>query len=165
MIAKAFDRRGAGAPKRRRRSRSGARVDPVGGRGLGAGPFHRVLVMDDDLLVRRTVERLLEALGCPAVTAAEGGEAVTPFAQAREQGRPFDLLLLDLTVPGGSGGVETLAAIRQVAPDVRAVVMSGYADNPVMARHRDFGFQAVLPKPFTFDRLADAMRDVASADI
>jgi PAS domain S-box-containing protein len=122
----------------------------------------RVLVMDDDPFVRTTVERLLASMGCNAMATGDGESAVTTFRAARERGEPFAVLLLDLTVPGGMGGVEALSAIRRIDPEVPAVVMSGYAEDPVMARHADYGFQAVLPKPFTLDGLGVALRDATS---
>jgi PAS domain S-box-containing protein len=109
----------------------------------------RVLVMDDEEMVRRVAQRTLASLGCEASVAADGAEAVRLWQAARDEGRAFDLVVLDLTVPGGVGGVETLARMKALDPEVRAVVSSGYSNAPVIADYRSYGFKAALLKPFT----------------
>ena len=109
----------------------------------------RVMVMDDEETIRRVAERVLSGMGCDVVAVADGAEAVALHAAAREAGRPFDLVVLDLTVPGAMGGVEALARMRQLDPEVRAVVSSGYSDAATLTDHRSHGFVAVMPKPWT----------------
>lgn len=111
-------------------------------------PSMRVLVMDDDPTVGRMLTRMLTRLGHRPVAAADGREAVEKYLDARTAGRPFELVILDLTVPGGWGGVQTLEELRKLDPSVMAVVSSGYSDAPVMASPHEFGFQGVLPKPY-----------------
>ncbi len=121
---------------------------------MGSGS---ILVMDDDPFVRRVCERTLAFLGYQVVTAPDGREAVDLYRQALGRGARFDVVLMDLTVPGGVGGVEAMAALRELDPGVRAIVMSGYSDNPVMSRYAEHGFVSVLPKPFTVERLHEAL--------
>jgi PAS domain S-box-containing protein len=122
----------------------------------------RVLVMDDDELVRLTFESVLAELGYSLETAVEGGEALDKYAQAKEAGRPFDVVIMDLVIPGGMGGKDAIARLRERDPDVIAVVTSGYCDDPVMANYREYGFAGVLPKPFKIDEVAAVLEQVLS---
>jgi CheY-like chemotaxis protein len=108
----------------------------------------RVLIMDDDESIRRAAVRILSAVGCETATATNGEEAVARFQEAMKAGNPFHVVVLDLTVPGGMGGVETLAALKAIDPNVRAIVSSGYSNDPIMASHVAHGFAAMLPKPY-----------------
>jgi DNA-binding NtrC family response regulator len=114
----------------------------------------RVLLMDDEPSIRMVMTRFLVRQGLRAEAVADGAAAVEAHRKARDEGDPFDLLIMDLTVPGGLGGQEALALIRSVDPGVRAIVASGYSDNPVLARFADFGFIDAVEKPFELDRLA-----------
>ncbi len=108
----------------------------------------RVLVMDDEQEVRDIAVRMLTWLGYEAEAVADGRQAITRYTDARSNGRPFDVVMMDLTVPGGMGGLEALTELLQVDPAIRAIVSSGYSENPVMADFMRFGFQGVLPKPY-----------------
>jgi CheY-like chemotaxis protein len=127
--------------------------------------FHgtRVLVMDDDDDVREVLRRMLEVLQCRVSTAADGAEALFVYEQAMRQSGRFDVVILDLTVPGGMGGEETMRRLLAIDPEVRAIVASGYAHSPVMAEHRAHGFHAVIPKPFEMRTLAEALRRTVGA--
>jgi CheY-like chemotaxis protein len=116
-------------------------------------PAGRVLILDDDETVLEVTADLMAALGFEPHLAREGREAIATFLAARDQGRPFCLAILDLTVPGGLGGRETLAGLRGIDPAVRAIVSSGYSDDPVLADFRAYGFAAAARKPFTLDEL------------
>jgi two-component system cell cycle sensor histidine kinase/response regulator CckA len=93
-------------------------------------------------------------------TVAEGGEAVRRFETALEKGHAFDLLILDLTIRGGLGGREAFERIRARHPGARAIVSSGYSNDPVMARHREHGFAGVLSKPYTLEDLSSLLAQV-----
>lgn len=120
-------------------------------------PRVRVLVLDDEPALRTLAVRMFAHLGCEAETAGDGDETVRLFEEARRLGRPFDLVVLDLTIPGGTGGLDTLGRLRAIDPSVRAIVSSGYSTDPVMASHRKYGFAATLPKPYTPAELARAL--------
>ncbi len=113
----------------------------------------RVLVMDDEEVIRRVTQRALAPAGCDVEVAGSGEEAISRWRAAREAGRPFDLAVLDLTVPGGMGGQETLAALRALDPAIRAIVSSGYSSSAVLADYRAHGFVAAITKPWTAEQL------------
>ena len=117
----------------------------------------RVLVMDDEPMVLETIGGMLEALGHSAGLADSGETAVRMYQEAIEAGKPYDLLILDLTVPGGIGGEETLRTLRKSHPDVKAFVSSGYSNNPIMANHERYGFVGVIAKPYHLDQLGDTI--------
>jgi signal transduction histidine kinase/ActR/RegA family two-component response regulator len=117
----------------------------------------RILVMDDEDVIRRVVGRMLALAGHETVFAVDGAEAVRAYVAARQSGRPFDLVIFDLTVPGGMGGRDALQELLRIDPGVRAVASSGYSSDPIMANPRAYGFRASLPKPYD---IPDLMRAV-----
>lgn len=117
----------------------------------------RILVMDDDQDICILMVALLTELGHQAVTTQRGEDAVKAFLKALDEDRSFDLAIVDLTVPGGMGGQETLQALRDREPDFPVIVTSGYSEDPVMARHEEFGFSGILAKPFSLEKLNDAL--------
>ena len=124
-------------------------------------PRHgRILVMDDEESVRKVVGALLKWAGYEVELVEDGQRTVEVYGSAKSQGRPFDAALLDLTVRGGMGGLEALQALFQIDPDVKAVVMSGYADNPAVLEPERHGFKGVLAKPFD---IADLQKALAQA--
>lgn len=125
----------------------------------------RVLVMDDEAALRRSTGLLLRRARFEVEVAADGAEAVRLHAEALASGRRFDVLLFDLTVPGGMGGVAALEEIRKIDPDVRAIASSGYAHDEILARPREFGFQAALAKPYTRQELLHAVATASSSSI
>ncbi|MDE3084261.1 MAG: PAS domain S-box protein, partial [Verrucomicrobiota bacterium] len=118
----------------------------------------RVLFMDDEESLRVMAETLLRRLGFEVTVVNDGLEAVREYEAARAAGQPYDLVVLDLTVPGGMGGQETLEQLLKIDPNVRAVVSSGYSSNPVLADHRAHGFVGRLAKPYRVTDLAKVMR-------
>ena len=119
-----------------------------------------VLVMDDDDMIRLGMTALLGELGYDVETTADGEEAIERYGEALKSDRPFDAVILDLTIPGGMGGAETIERLKELDPRVRAVVASGYSTDPIMANYREYGFKAVLPKPFQPAELSRAMDQV-----
>ena len=113
----------------------------------------RILLMDDEELVRNVAQEMVASLGHDLVSAEDGRKAIDLFRQARESGNPFDLVILDLTVKGGMGGEEAIGKIRDIDPGVKAVVSSGYSDSPILADYLAYGFSAVLNKPYMIDDL------------
>jgi PAS domain S-box-containing protein len=123
--------------------------EPVAEPATGQG---KILVMDDEPLVLEVAGRMLNHLGYEVEEAPDGAAALEKYRRAQTEGRPFDAVILDLTVPGGLGGQETLEKLRGLDPQIKALVSSGYADNLVMTRFADHGFQGVIKKPY---RLTD----------
>jgi signal transduction histidine kinase/CheY-like chemotaxis protein len=122
-----------------------------------------LLVMDDEEALRSLLGRILGTLGYEARTARDGAEAVAFYEAALADGRRFDAVLLDLTVSGGMGGVEAAARLREIDSSAKLVVSSGYSDAPVMAEFRRYGFDDVLPKPFTPAQVSEVFRRVLVA--
>jgi len=117
----------------------------------------RVLVLEDEPLVSKLLSRLLGALGAAATVTARGEETLDAFSAAKERGEPFDVVVLDLTITGGLGGKETIDRLRALDPGVRALASSGYSEDDILARPLDFGFRAILPKPYTQQALVEAL--------
>ncbi len=117
----------------------------------------RVLVMDDEEDIRRLVVALLRRLGLEPVAVADGAAAVRAYAEARDEGRPFALVIMDLTVPGGMGGREAMEQLRWFDPQVRAIVSSGYSNDPVLADFRAHGFRGMVEKPYEVERLMECI--------
>jgi PAS domain S-box-containing protein len=124
----------------------------------------RVLIMDDEAMVMRIAERVLQNGGYQTQGAANGEAAVAAYRAAFTGGQRFDVVILDLTVPGGMGGREAAAKILAVDPTARLIVSSGYSEDAVMAEFRRHGFCAVLPKPYNAQQLCDAVQTVLQAD-
>lgn len=131
----------------------------------------RVLLMEDEKNLWVSTRLVFKAMGYEVEFAMNGAEAVSLYEKAREAGKPFDGVILDLTIPGGMGGKETMGRLLEIDKNVKAIVVSGYADDPVMTNFKDYGFVCALAKPYTVDQLREAVRDefrcpqCASADI
>jgi two-component system cell cycle sensor histidine kinase/response regulator CckA len=108
----------------------------------------KILVMDDEEMVRKVLERMLANLGYEAELAQDGAEAVEIFTEAEKAGNKFAAVILDLTVPGGIGGKETMEKLLVIDPQVKAIVSSGYSDDPIMADPQKYGFSGVIAKPY-----------------
>jgi len=118
----------------------------------------RVLLMDDEDIILTVGSEMLTELGYDVAIAMDGAEAIEVFAKAREAGNPFDTVILDLTIPGGMGGKETIGFIREIDPSVWAIVSSGYSNDPVMAEFMGYGFNAVVSKPYKVSELGGALQ-------
>ena len=108
-------------------------------------------------MVRDVAGALLRALGHEAAFAEDGAAAIEQYAAAKAAGRPFDVVILDLTVRGGMGGAEAMRKLLEVDPAARVVVSSGYSDDGVVADFRQSGFRAFLKKPYNLDELRGAL--------
>ncbi len=139
-------------------ARDGTPVPAVSGTAIARG-HGRVLIMDDEDVVRRVASKIVTALGYEVAVASDGRDAIEKWQRGREGGLPFDVVIMDLTVPGGVGGREAMRELLALDPKVKAIVSSGYSDNPVMANYREYGFCDVLGKPYS---VADLSRTLAS---
>jgi len=124
---------------------------------LGMG---RVLVMDDEPLIRKLTVNMLKFLGHEAEVAEDGTSAVEHYRRALECGRPFDAVLLDLVVPGGMGGRETIERLNEIDPAVNAIIVSGYSQDPAITEFQTYGFKASISKPYTLEELDTTLHSV-----
>ncbi|MDX9858431.1 MAG: PAS domain S-box protein [candidate division Zixibacteria bacterium] len=119
----------------------------------------RVLVMDDEDIIRDLARRILSRHGWQVVCVSDGQAAINRFIEARDGQEPFDVVVLDLTVPGGMGGKDTIVRLRELDPGVRAIVCSGYSNDPVLASYDRHGFVGIVAKPYRPDELVRAVHN------
>ncbi len=124
----------------------------------------RILVMDDDEALRILFKAVLISLGYDVQAAADGAEAIALYETAKATDRGFDAVILDLTVTGGMGGLEAAAKLRELDPALKLIVSSGYSDAPVMSHFAEYGFEAVIVKPWTVKEMSDVLRRVLVED-
>lgn len=124
----------------------------------------RILIMDDEESVRMVAAACLRRAGAVVETVEEGDRAIRAYERALEAATPYAVVLLDLTVRSGVGGVEAARRLRERDPSARCLVMSGYSDDPVLADFRAYGFVGMVPKPFTYQQLVAAVSEVVARD-
>ena len=123
-----------------------------------------ILIMDDEDIVREVAGEMLNFLGYATSSAVDGDQALKLYQEALDKGEPFDAVLMDLTIPGGMGGRETMTRLLEIDPHARGIASSGYANDPIMAHFADYGFSAVVPKPYQLDELRTNLVQVLLAD-
>ncbi|TAL26463.1 MAG: PAS domain S-box protein [Nitrospirae bacterium] len=122
----------------------------------------KVLVMDDDDTVRLVVGRMLGQCGYEAEFAEDGGRAIELYRKAKESGKPFDAVIIDLIIPEGMGGKEAVKKLIEIDSDIRAIVSSGYSDDLIMSGFQEYGFKGALAKPFEISELSLTLHKVIS---
>ncbi|MBU1076562.1 MAG: PAS domain S-box protein, partial [Spirochaetes bacterium] len=113
-----------------------------------AGSTGKILFMDDEPAIRDNIAQSLSSMGYEVQTTRDGSETIELYKKALKEKKPFDVLIIDLTIPGGMGGKETIQKLLKIDPKVKAVVSSGYSQNPVMAQYIEYGFKDVITKPY-----------------
>lgn len=137
------------------RSERESEVRPVTPSGRG-----RILVMDDEPLVRDLAQSMLLSMGFEVETAESGRDAIAKYERHFREGNPFSAVIMDLTIPSGMGGKEAAQRLRRLDPKARLIVSSGYSHDPIMADYAEFGFTAVLPKPYTVEELSRVLAEI-----
>ena len=117
----------------------------------------RILVMDDEEIIRELAVTSLEFLGYRVDAVDDGQSCIDFYQSARTAGDPYDVVIMDLTIPGGMGGVEAIRRLRELDPDITAIVSSGYSSGPVLANYEEHGFRGVVAKPYKIEDLARAL--------
>ncbi len=120
----------------------------------------KILVMDDEEILRKVAERMLLKLGYEVQCVRDGAEAIELYQEAKKTGRSFDAVIMDLTIPGGMGGKETISQLLKVDSQARCVVSSGYSNDPIMSNYKRFGFKGVVSKPYQIEELSWVLHDL-----
>jgi len=119
-----------------------------------------ILVMDDDEMIRDMSVAMIESFGCIVDCAVDGKQAIEEYIVADKNGNPFDIVIMDLTIPGGMGGKEALKELLGIDPGAKVIVSSGYSNDPVMADYRKYGFSGRLVKPFKLEELKKELSSI-----
>jgi len=120
----------------------------------------KVLVMDDEDAILTVIENFLTISGYDVELAKDGAEALEIYKNAKDKEDPFRIVIMDLTVQGGMGGKETIQKLKKVDPHVKAIVSSGYSNDPIMANYKEYGFSGVIAKPYKMKELSRVLHDI-----
>lgn len=131
--------------------------DLVAGRG-------RILVMDDEEIIRIVTGQMLKTLGYEVVFAENGEQAVEKYSDAMKSHKPFEAVILDLTIRGGMGGHETIKKLAEIDPDVNAILSSGYTEDPIVSNYMAEGFKAGLSKPYEIEELSNMLDRILNVE-
>jgi CheY-like chemotaxis protein len=123
----------------------------------------RILLVDDEEMIRDVTGRILKNMGASYILFAEEGQkALEIYREYLKKQEPIDAVIMDLTILGGMGGKEAIDELRKIDPEVKAVVSSGYAGDPILSNYRKFGFKGVLIKPYNIEELKNILKEVLS---
>ena len=122
---------------------------------VGSG---RILVVDDEEAIRDLLRAILSTIGYEVVGARDGAEAIDMYRTAQKEERPFTAVILDITIPGGMGGLEALTHLRAIDPQAKVLISSGYANDPVMANFQHYDFDGMIAKPYTVTKLHEVLQ-------
>jgi PAS domain S-box-containing protein len=139
--------------KKRIKKREGIKGKLIKGKG-------RILLMDDEEIIRETTGRMLKRLGYDVEFAEDGKKAIDLYIKANKTNEAFDIVIMDLTVPGGMGGKEAIRRLLEIDPGITAIVTSGYSTDPIMAKYSDYGFKGVVVKPYDIEGLSNALQSI-----
>jgi len=123
-----------------------------------------ILLMDDDEKVREIGREILEHMGYQVKTASDGRRALEIYSMAMENNTPFDAVIMDLTVPGGLGGKETMEKLLKIDPSATVIVSSGYANDPIMSNYKQYGFSGMVPKPYKVEDVSRVLKSLLHSD-
>ncbi|MBN2012054.1 PAS domain S-box protein [candidate division KSB1 bacterium] len=124
----------------------------------------KILVMDDDSIVRRTIGKILTQLGFSVEYAQDGKQALDIYSKALKSRNRFDIVIMDLTIPGGMGGKETVRKLLEIDPHANAIVSSGYSNDPVVSEYQHYGFRDFIPKPYSTKELIKVLHRVLASN-
>jgi PAS domain S-box-containing protein len=119
-----------------------------------------ILIMDDEVVIRSVAEKLLTHMGYKVTAVENGNQVIDEYTKALKSGNKFDLVILDLTIPAGMGGKETVKKLLEIDSDTLAIVSSGYSNDPIMAKFSEYGFKGVITKPYSINEFHNAIQSV-----
>jgi len=128
----------------------------------GAG---KILLMDDEKSVRDTVFKMLSHMGYDVQSVKDGDDAIKHYRKSMDNGAPFDVVIMDLTIRGGMGGSEAIQKLLEMDPDVKAIVSSGYFTDKIMANHDKYGFCGVISKPYDIQKLSELLSKIMNVRV
>ena len=120
----------------------------------------KVLFMDDQEIARSLMEKILKRFGYEISLAKDGAEAIHLYKNAKESGMPFDVVIMDLTIPGGMGGEELVQKLIEIEPKVKAIAMSGYSNDPIIVDYKRYGFSVSIAKPYGIEQLNKVLQGI-----
>jgi CheY-like chemotaxis protein len=124
----------------------------------------KILVMDDEPVIREVLGEMLTYIGYSVMAAGDGAEAIELYKGALSQSEPFDAVIMDLTIPGGMGGKEAVSQLRKLDPKIKAIVSSGYSNDPIMASFEKHGFAGVASKPYRIEEISKVLHEVITKE-
>ena len=116
--------------------------------------------LDVKEVIRDILFQMLTKIGYEITTSSDGVEAIKLYIESKESGFPFDAVIMDLTIPGGMGGIETIKKLKEIDPNVKAIVSSGYSNDPAMSNLDEYGFKGVIAKPYRPQELREILQEV-----
>ncbi len=119
-----------------------------------------ILLMDDEEFILDVTGEVLRTIGYQVEVARDGDETIEKYKSAMDHGRPFDLVIMDLTIPGGMGGKDAIKELLLIDPNIKAIVSSGYSKDATMSEYNRYGFKGVIPKPYKIEDLSKTVSDV-----
>lgn len=119
-----------------------------------------ILIMDDLEIIRFSLYLMLSGYGFKAHLTSNGSDAIESYIKAKDSGQPFDAVIMDLNIPAGMGGKETIKKLLEIDPEVRAIVLSGNLDDPAMTNYREYGFKGALHKPYVENELIQTLYEI-----
>lgn len=121
--------------------------------------------MEDEEVVREVANDILTFLGYDVVFTYDGTQTIDVYRDSLEGHNRFDAVIMDLTIPGGMGGKETITKLLEIDPEVKAIVSSGYSNDPIMANYKQYGFREMVPKPYRVQDLAEKLKEVIESPV
>ncbi|HOT20323.1 MAG TPA: ATP-binding protein, partial [Spirochaetota bacterium] len=120
----------------------------------------KILLMDDDFTIYEVVSHMLDMYGFTVDWVESGEKAIAQYKKSLDEKRPYDIIIMDLTVPGAMGGAQATKEILRINPDAKVIVSSGYSNDPIMSHYKEYGFKGVIAKPYRIEEIMNVINDL-----
>lgn len=120
----------------------------------------KVIVMDDDDMVREILGEMIKMIGYKTELAKNGNEAIENYVNSKNTDEPVDAIIMDLSIVGGMGGEETAQKLLELDPEAKLIITSGYSNDPVIENYKDYGFKDAIIKPYNMKELKESLQRV-----